>query len=194
MEDLLFLATPFIIGLLHCIEPDHLIAVSSLVRDKEALLRDMVKGVSWGAGHSVPVLGLGVLYLFFNLTFSKHLNSELPVGLMLIILSLLRLRLILKSNKQKKNPASNFSFLSVGAVHGLAGTVSIVALLSSKQTGAFNQLFFLALFCIGLMSGMSIMTGMLSRILPLISKIKMARAIVPLTSMVYGLVIILQNV
>jgi hypothetical protein len=188
-----FLVVPFMIGLLHCVEPDHLLAVSSLVKNKGTLVNNVSKGVSWGAGHSIPVMCLGILYVFFNMTVERYINLELPVGVMLIMLGIVRLRQILKNETHNDNPVSNFSFLSVGMVHGLAGTVGIVVLLSARQNGVFHQLYFLTLFCIGLMFGMGIMTGILSHVLPLITRMKRVRIVVPLASLTYGIFIVFQN-
>ncbi len=190
----LFLAAPFLIGLLHCLEPDHLIAVSALVKDDGTIMRDVSSGVSWGVGHSIPVMLLGMVYVVFNLSTENHFNLELPVGVMLVCIGVMRLRQILKREAEHTHGVSNLSFLSVGIVHGLAGTVSIVVLLSSRQTGVFNQFFFLVMFCIGLMSGMGIMTGVLANVLPMIAKMKRARLVVPFASIFYGFFIVFQNV
>lgn len=193
MENL-FLAAPFIIGLMHCLEPDHLIAVSALVKDDGTLLRDASKGASWGVGHSIPVMCLGMVYVLFNMSVEQHMSLELPVGIMLIFLGAIRLRQILKVNAHETSRISNLSFLSVGVVHGLAGTGSIIVLLSSRQTGVFNQSSFLILFCAGLTLGMATMTGLLSNVLPLLTKMKGVRIVLPVLSIAYGFLIVIQNI
>ena len=50
-----------IIGLRHSTDGDHVVAVSTMARDYKSVFRGLWVGVSWGLGHSTPLLLLGIL-------------------------------------------------------------------------------------------------------------------------------------
>lgn len=57
MEASLFpiLALGFLLGIRHAIEPDHVIAVSTIASQSRKLWRSSLAGVFWGMGHSVTL-------------------------------------------------------------------------------------------------------------------------------------------
>ena len=50
-----------IIGLRHSTDGDHIVAVSTMARDYQSLFKGLWVGVSWGLGHSTPLLILGII-------------------------------------------------------------------------------------------------------------------------------------
>ena len=52
-----------IIGLRHSTDGDHVVAVSTMARDYRSVFKGLWVGVSWGLGHSTPLLFLGFLIL-----------------------------------------------------------------------------------------------------------------------------------
>lgn len=83
---LIFLATALILGTRHALDPDHVVAVSTLVAEERRLWPAARLGLIWGFGHLLPLtlLGLPVLLLQFELPESMELVVDLGVGLLLI--------------------------------------------------------------------------------------------------------------
>jgi ABC-type nickel/cobalt efflux system permease component RcnA len=82
-----------IIGLRHSTDGDHIIAVATMARDYKSLFKGLWVGVSWGLGHSTPLLILGIIILLLKeavLDFYESVATyfEFGVALMLIFLGL----------------------------------------------------------------------------------------------------------
>ena len=80
-----------IIGLRHSTDGDHVVAVSTMARDYKSLFKGLWVGVSWGLGHSTPLLFLGILILLVKQAIMDFYDSvatffEFGVALMLIFL------------------------------------------------------------------------------------------------------------
>ena len=57
-----------IIGLRHSTDGDHIVAVSTMARDYQSLFKGLWVGLSWGLGHSTPLLILGIIILLLKET------------------------------------------------------------------------------------------------------------------------------
>ena len=82
-----------IIGLRHSTDGDHIVAVSTMARDYQSLVKGLWVGVSWGLGHSTPLLILGIIILLvkeaaLDLYESVATYFEFGVAIMLIFLGL----------------------------------------------------------------------------------------------------------
>ena len=66
MEVTLFsvLALGFILGIKHAIEPDHVIAVSTIASESKKLWHASLAGVFWGIGHTATLFIMGILLIF----------------------------------------------------------------------------------------------------------------------------------
>ena len=53
----------FLLGLKHATDTDHVVAVSTIASEYRNVWRGIWVGVSWGLGHSTPLLALGVVIL-----------------------------------------------------------------------------------------------------------------------------------
>lgn len=80
----------FTLGLKHALDPDHVVAVSTIVSDERSLLRSAAVGISWGIGHTLTLLLVGLAVLLFRVTLPEPLAllMEFAVGVMLVILGL----------------------------------------------------------------------------------------------------------
>ncbi len=81
----------FLLGLKHATDADHVVAVSTIVTEQRNAWRGLWIGASWGAGHSTPLLALGlVILLFKNLVLDRYEAIapflEFGVGIMLVYL------------------------------------------------------------------------------------------------------------
>lgn len=76
----------FVRGLQHALEPDHLVAVSTIVSEHKSVGRSSLVGTFWGAGHTASLLAIGIVLLLVRASIPKHIEPwmEAPVALMLI--------------------------------------------------------------------------------------------------------------
>jgi hypothetical protein len=81
------------LGMRHATDPDHVIAVSTIVARERSLTKAALIGILWGCGHTVTILAVGAAIILFGLSIPTRvgLSMEFSVGLMLILLGLLNL-------------------------------------------------------------------------------------------------------
>src|SRR5439155_1326471 len=84
----------FVLGLQHATDPDHLVAVATILTRERRFAAGALVGVLWGLGHTATLALAGVLIVGLRLTISAEISSglELLVAAMLILLGALRLR------------------------------------------------------------------------------------------------------
>jgi len=87
------LAVGFFLGMRHATDPDHVIAVTTIVSNQRNRLRSALIGAFWGLGHTVTIFLVGAGIILFNLVIPVRvgLSMELSVAVMLIILGLLNI-------------------------------------------------------------------------------------------------------
>jgi len=80
------LALGVILGLRHALDPDHLVAVSTIVCEYRNPLRAFWIGFSWGLGHTTTLLLFGVVFIALRLNIPDGMVRlfEALVGIMLI--------------------------------------------------------------------------------------------------------------
>ena len=81
----------FLLGLKHATDADHVVAVSTIVSEYRNPWRSLWVGVSWGLGHTTPLLILGVVILLLRQTVLDRYQAVAPVlefgvGVMLVLL------------------------------------------------------------------------------------------------------------
>jgi len=172
----------FLIGLRHALDPDHLAAISTLVVEQPRRWRAAFLGAWWGIGHSAALLGAGALLLAWRTQLPQRWAQlfELGVSIMLIGLGVRSLR---RSLRMRGAPlphahgnvvhvhgadADHFHLRSwtiarrpflIGLAHGLAGTGAITALALASMPDAAAALAYIALFALGSIGGMALLTG-----------------------------------
>src|ERR1700676_2149371 len=84
------LAVGFFLGMRHATDPDHVIAVTTIVTNQRNSMRAALIGAFWGVGHTVTILVVGAGIILFNLVIPVRvgLSMELSVAVMLIVLGL----------------------------------------------------------------------------------------------------------
>jgi ABC-type nickel/cobalt efflux system permease component RcnA len=82
------IAIGFFLGMRHATDPDHVIAVTTIVSTQRKTSRAALIGALWGVGHTVTILIVGAAIILFNLVIPVRLglSMELSVGVMLILL------------------------------------------------------------------------------------------------------------
>ena len=90
---LAILAIGFFLGMRHATDPDHVVAVSTMVTRERSLAKAGLIGVLWGCGHTLTILAVGSAIILFGLTIPARagLSMEFCVGLILILLGILNL-------------------------------------------------------------------------------------------------------
>ena len=88
----------FFLGMRHATDPDHVVAVTTIVSRERTMLHAAIIGALWGLGHTLTILAVGSAIIVFKLTIPPRigLTMELSVGLMLIFLGVLNLTGVLR--------------------------------------------------------------------------------------------------
>jgi ABC-type nickel/cobalt efflux system permease component RcnA len=84
----------FVLGLRHALDPDHVIAVSTIVTAEPNWRRSSLMGSIWGLGHATSLLTLGglIVLLKINVTEIAASRLEIVVSVMLLGLGLYAIR------------------------------------------------------------------------------------------------------
>jgi len=199
----------FFLGMRHATDPDHVIAVTTIVSRERKMLHAALIGVLWGVGHTVTILAVGSAIILFKLTIPPRLelSMELSVGLMLILLGVLNLtglmqraiewitnrrlgpgahshvilgRLMIHTHDEdgepvSAGPGSIFGWtpqwpkklslfqllrpLTVGIVHGLAGSAAVTLLVLTTINRPSWAIGYLLVFGLGTIAGMMLITA-----------------------------------
>jgi len=93
------LAVGFFLGMRHATDPDHVIAVTTIVSNQRNKARAALIGAFWGVGHTLTIFVVGAGIILFNLVIPVRvgLSMELSVAVMLIILGLINVSAFLRS-------------------------------------------------------------------------------------------------
>jgi hypothetical protein len=107
MSGLGILAIGFILGMRHATDPDHVIAVSTIVSRERSIVKAGLIGILWGVGHTLTILVVGAGIILFDLAIPTRvgLTMEFSVGLMLILLGVLNLTGAMAWITEKFSPA-----------------------------------------------------------------------------------------
>ena len=75
-----------LLGLRHSLDPDHVVAVSTIVSEYRNPLKSFWVGASWGLGHTATLFVIGVVIIALRLTIPDRmaLLLEFLVGIMLV--------------------------------------------------------------------------------------------------------------
>ena len=149
----------FLLGMRHATDPDHVVAVTTIVAQQRSLARAARTGVLWGVGHTATILLVGGAIIVLKLQLDGipprlGLSLEIAVAVMLIVLGLLTL-----AGGERRVADSTARPLTVGFVHGLAGSAAVatlpqVALIPDPRWAAG----YLAVFGVGTIAGMLLIT------------------------------------
>src|SRR3712207_2636422 len=112
----------FLLGLRHATDPDHVVAVATIVSRERSVRAAGAVGALWGLGHSLTILLVGGSLVLLRGTGAPRLGLglEFGVGGMLGLLGALNLR---RRDEEVSHHAARPG--AVGVVHGLAGTGAV---------------------------------------------------------------------
>jgi high-affinity nickel permease len=171
---LVALGIALLLGLRHASDPDHLVAVTSLVAAEDGDTRKAARlGAWWGVGHASALVALGIPLIAFKTELPGWLESgaEKTIGVVILVLAT---RVIVKwargdyrasshahrdGHSQRRHlrrggghghqhvkVRSNGQALTIGLLHGLGGTGAIVVLLIAALPSRLEAAAALAVF------------------------------------------------
>jgi high-affinity nickel-transport protein len=148
--------TSLLLGMRHATDPDHIVAVTTIVTRERSVKKAAGIGAVWGIGHTITLLLVGGAIIGFKVAMNARLglSLELCVAIMLIVLGLLNL---FNVRARTSDISASRPFL-VGIVHGLAGSAGaallIVPLIDDPRWAAL----YLLTFGLGTIVGMALIT------------------------------------
>ncbi|HET9986426.1 MAG TPA: hypothetical protein VFQ38_22800 [Longimicrobiales bacterium] len=156
MDLLLTFIVSFLLGMRHATDPDHIVAVSTIVSRERSAWRASRIGALWGVGHTLTIFAVGGAIILFKLAFSARLglSMEFTVALMLIVLGLLNLLNV----QAAPSPLATMRPFFVGIVHGLAGSAAATLLILPLIDDPRWALLYLIVFGAGTIGGMALVT------------------------------------
>jgi|WetSurMetagenome_2_1015567.scaffolds.fasta_scaffold03130_8 ABC-type nickel/cobalt efflux system permease component RcnA len=166
VEAALLVATGFALGLAHAVDPDHIVAVSTLLCKNPNLRKSLTSATAWGAGHSATLLAVGLLVLALRVTIPPSVVSifELAAAVMLIVMGAWILKPFLTGKQKEQGQAHNHTHeeghrrlhksVFTGFLQGLAGSAAIMLVTLTTVDSAELGLVFILMFGIGLILGM----------------------------------------
>ena len=168
---LVALGVAFLLGLRHASDPDHLVAVTSLIASERSETPAAARlGAWWGLGHAAMLLGLGLPLIALKSDLPEWLEAgaEKAVGVVIVVLCA---RVILKwargdyrvgrhrhdedahrHVRRGEGPHGHLTLrtpqqaLGIGVLHGLAGTGAVVVLLIAALPSQLAAAVALAVF------------------------------------------------
>jgi high-affinity nickel-transport protein len=149
--------TSLLLGMRHATDPDHIVAVSTIVSRERSLAQAGAIGVSWGLGHTITILVVGTCIIVFKLALTPvfGLSLEMTVAGMLMVLGTLNL-------VRAQSPGTVVSTVrpfAVGVVHGLAGSAAAVLLVLPLIGDVRFAFLYLVVFGLGTVVGMALVTA-----------------------------------
>jgi len=93
------IAVGFFLGMRHATDPDHVIAVTTIVTRQRQLTRAAMTGAFWGVGHTLTIFVVGAMIILFNLVIPTRvgLSMEFSVALMLVVLGIMNVVAFMRS-------------------------------------------------------------------------------------------------
>ena len=150
------LAIGFLLGMRHATDGDHVVAVTAIASGEQSIARAMRIGAAWGLGHSATLVIVGGVIVLFGLTVPPRLGLALE---MLVAVMLIGLGAWTLSGRNIGHTHSLRRPIAVGFVHGLAGSAFVALLVLAAIPGWVSQLAYLALFGLGTVAGMALITA-----------------------------------
>jgi high-affinity nickel permease len=182
----------FLLGLRHALEPDHVLAVSTIVSRNNSIVRSSLAGTLWGLGHTTSLLICGCLVLALRLSIPESFvaGAETAVAVMLMVLgvnalwqwvraSTLHIHFHTHDGRRHihfhAHPAAETAVHThrhifkagirpflIGMVHGLAGSGALMILVVTAVPSFVTGLIYILLFGFGSIGGMLLLSSVIS--------------------------------
>jgi hypothetical protein len=173
-----------LLGMRHALEPDHLAAVSTLVSRERDSVKAALLGMCWGLGHTAGLVVVGAVLVLLRAELPAGVADlfELFVAIMLVALGSRAVLQAIRQGQPVHQHRHAFAVhshsgmpahvhigawtlarrpLLVGAIHGLAGSGALTALVLTTLPSTTARLSYMALFGLGSTVGMAALSGLL---------------------------------
>ena len=175
-----------LLGMRHALEPDHLAAVSTLVTGERTSVKAALLGACWGLGHTCSLIVVGSILVILRAEMPERIADgfEFCVALMLIGLGLRAIYLAARQGQAGPAHIHHHGHtvhehhgapahvhigawtlarrpLIVGAVHGLAGSGALTALVVATLPSTAARITYMLVFGLGSTLGMAALSGLL---------------------------------
>src|SRR5207237_8879857 len=122
---LTIVAIGFFLGMRHATDPDHVIAVSTIVTREHSVKRSALVGIAWGIGHTLTIMAVGGAIVLFRITLPPRvgLTMELAVAVMLIVLAIKNLGSLIPWSSERVGVVLNPSGADRAQYHSYADSV-----------------------------------------------------------------------
>jgi nitrile hydratase accessory protein len=167
-----------LLGMQHAFEPDHLAAVATLMTGERSSAKAAWLGAWWGLGHTLTLLAAGAALVVFRAEMPAAATMAFELGVVLLLVGFGARAIyqaacgnVPRRTHSHAKPATWSPILIdrwtvarpllVGAVHGLAGSGALTALVVATLPSTATRLGYLALFGIGSTLGMVALSGLL---------------------------------
>lgn len=175
-----------LLGMRHALEPDHLAAVTTLVTGERSGYKAAFLGICWGLGHTFALIVAGTILVMLRAEMPVWAadSFEFCVALMLIGLGLRAIYLAARQGAAGPAHVHHHGHtthvhegapahvhigawtlarrpLLVGAVHGLAGSGALTALVLATLPTTAARLTYMIVFGLGSTVGMAALSGLL---------------------------------
>lgn len=167
-----------LLGMRHALEPDHLAAVSTLMTGERSSAKAAWLGAWWGLGHTLTLFAAGTLLVMMQTEMPAIAARTFEVGVVLLLIGF-GMRAIYQGARRApagpththRKPGTSSSFrvdrwtaarpFLVGAVHGLAGSGALTAIVATTLPSTMTRLGYLFLFGVGSTAGMAVLSGLM---------------------------------
>ena len=175
-----------LLGMRHALEPDHLAAVSTLVTGERSSYKAAFLGACWGVGHTTTLIVCGAALVLLRAEMPARVSDLFELGVALMLVALGIRAMYLAAGQGAAGPVHVHHHghvvhvhpgatphvhigawtlarrpLLVGAVHGLAGSGALTALVLTTLPSTAARLTYMIVFGLGSTIGMATLSGVL---------------------------------
>ena len=167
-----------LLGMRHSLEPDHLAAVTTLMTGERGSAKAAWLGACWGLGHTVTLLVTGALLVLLQTEMPAFAAQLLQGGVIALLIGFgaraiyqgaFTARAVPTHIHRTSRTSSRFELdrwtlarpFLVGAVHGLAGSGALIAMVVTTLPSSATRLGYLLLFGVGSTVAMALLSGLL---------------------------------
>ena len=163
----------------HALEPDHFAAMSTLLTGERNIRKATWLGVYWGIGHTLTLLVAGTLLVMLRAEMPAMASDVLACAVVLMLVGFGFRAIYLSAGQASAGPTHSHVRgatspsasivpwtlarrpLLVGAIHGLAGSGELTALVMATIPSMAARLLYLVLFGAGSTVGMAALSGLM---------------------------------
>jgi ABC-type nickel/cobalt efflux system permease component RcnA len=104
----------FLLGMRHATDPDHVVAITTIVTKQRGIAKAALIGAFWGLGHTFTIFVVGTMIILFQVAIPPRLglSMEFAVAAMLILLGILNLTGTLRWLQERFTPGTQVSIAS----------------------------------------------------------------------------------